>query len=191
MELREMKQIFNIPFAQEMVLSAREKSRKLGSINNSILGGGGNTAGYLGEEAVAEYMNADIISCEEGRSKYNHDLILNGQRIEIKTKRRTVKPLPHYEVSVAQTSKHQVPDLYIFLSLEFDRVEGRGRNKIYYGLKNVWVCGQMAPDRYFQRANLWEAGRVDVSNNFKTHVNMYNLSIESLDFLKYSGSNSR
>jgi hypothetical protein len=185
-ELKEIKHIFNIPFTESMILGARDKANALGSIHNSILSGGGNTAGYLGEEALAAYIGADIISCDEGTDKYNHDLYLDGQKIEIKTKRRTVKPLPHYEVSVAQTSKHQRPDLYIFLSLEFDRVEGRGRSKVYYGLENIWVCGQMEADRYFDMATLWEAGRVDTSNNFKTHVNMYNLSINFLDLLKFS-----
>tara|TARA_R110000824_G_scaffold6161_5_gene28315 strand:- start:759 stop:1334 length:576 start_codon:yes stop_codon:yes gene_type:complete len=190
-ELKEIKQIFNIPFTESMIQGAREKAKALGSINNSILRGAGNTAGYLGEEAVSAYIGAEIISCSEGNAKYNHDLYLDGKKIEIKTKRRTVVPKDFYDVSVAETSKHQRPDLYIFLSLEFDRVEGKGRNKVYYGLENIWVCGQMEADRYFDKATLWEAGRVDTSNNFKTHVNMYNLSIKFLDFLKFLPDSGR
>jgi len=35
-----------------------KKLNQLGKINNSILKGGGNAAGYLGEEAVAAYIKA-------------------------------------------------------------------------------------------------------------------------------------
>jgi hypothetical protein len=190
-ELKEIKKIIKIPHTQEMIDRAISKANALGSINNSILRGGGNIAGYLGEEAVASYIGANIVSCDEGVDKYNHDILYDKDRLEIKTKRRTVSPKDFYDVSVAETSKHQRPDTYIFLSLEFDRVNGRGRSKKYYGLKHVWLCGQMDADEYFDRATLWEAGKVDTSNNFKTHVNMYNLPIKSLDFLKYSEKSCR
>ena len=45
--------IVEIPFTKEMVKSAKSKAKSLGQINNSILKGKGNFAGYLGEEAVA------------------------------------------------------------------------------------------------------------------------------------------
>ena len=90
-----------IPFTQEMVDSAKKKAKIMGSINNSILKGRGNFAGFLGEEAVASYITANIISFDEGENKYGHDLNKNGKRIEVKTKRRTVKPRLNYDVSVA------------------------------------------------------------------------------------------
>jgi len=178
--------IIKIPYTKEMIDRAVSKAKALGSINNSILRGGGNTAGYLGEEAVAAHIGANIVSCDEGVDKYNHDILYGDERLEVKTKRRTVEPKLFYEVSVAETSKHQRPDTYVFVSLEFNRREGRGRYKQYYGLKNIWVCGTMGADEYFERATLWKAGDVDPSNNFKTHVNMYNLPISSLNPLKYS-----
>ena len=114
--------MIKLPFDDAMIERAREKAMSLGSINNSILRGGGNIAGYLGEEALAPYVNADIVSNNRGLDKYNHDLLLEcGHRLEVKTKRRTVSPRPHYDVSIAETSKHQKPDLYGFISLEFDR----------------------------------------------------------------------
>ena len=57
-----------------MVKSAFLKASKLGSLNNSILSGSGNAAGYLGEEAVADYLGADIVSDGE----YNFDLFKDG-----------------------------------------------------------------------------------------------------------------
>lgn len=127
--------MIKLPFDDAMIERAREKAMSLGSINNSILRGGGNIAGYLGEEALAPYVNADIVSNNRGLDKYNHDLLLEcGHRLEVKTKRRTVSPRPHYDVSIAETSKHQKPDLYGFISLEFDRCT-KSHPKKYYGLK--------------------------------------------------------
>ena len=104
--------MYIIPHTKEMVAQALQKAKKLGKLKNSITKGRGNAAGYLGEEAVAKYLNANIMSNDEGSQKYNHDLILqDGRRAEVKTKRRTVPPLDHYDVSIAQTSLHQKPDV--------------------------------------------------------------------------------
>jgi hypothetical protein len=172
--------MISLPFSQEMIDSAKLKANSLGSINNSILRGAGNIAGYLGEEALAAYIDADIVSNNRGLDKYNHDLLLeDGHRIEVKTKRRTVAPKPHYDVSVAKTSKHQQPDIYAFISLEFDRAT-KDHPKKYYGLKRVWLCGFMGACDYWEMAKLWKSGQIDKRNNFKTHVDMYNLPIREL-----------
>ena len=65
--------MIKLPFNEAMIASAREKAMSLGSINNSILKGGGNIAGYLGEEALAPYVGAKIVSNNRGLDKYNHD----------------------------------------------------------------------------------------------------------------------
>ena len=172
--------MIRLDFDDSMIARAKEKAASLGSINNSILKGGGNIAGYLGEEALAPYIDAQIVSNNRGLDKYNHDLLLDcGHRLEVKTKRRTVPPKSYYDVSIAETSRHQKPDLYAFISLEFDRAT-KTHPKKYYGLKNVWLCGFMSSYEYWERAKLWESGKIDSTNNFKTHVNMYNLPIGEL-----------
>ena len=53
--------IIRINWDDRMVTNAQNKAKKLGKIRNSILNGGGNAAGYLGEEAVASSgSNSDI-----------------------------------------------------------------------------------------------------------------------------------
>ena len=169
-----------LEFTQQMIESAKLKAASLGSINNSILRGGGNLAGYLGEEVLASYIGAEIVSNDRGMEKYNHDLLMpDGVRIEVKTKRRTVIPKDYYDVSVADTSTHQRPDIYAFVSLEFDRVTTEHPKK-YYNLKHVWLCGFMLAHEYMEKATLWKRGKVDKRNNFKTHVDMYNLAVEYL-----------
>ena len=174
--------LISIPWDSRMVEQAQSKAKKLGRINNSILKGGGNAAGYLGEEAVAAYIGAKITSCDKGDDKYNYDIIAkDGRRIEIKTKRRTVDPLDYYDVSVAKTSVHQRPDLYIFVSINFENMMMENGKRVYRGIKNIWIVGQAEPEDYFARAKIWKAGEIDNNNGFKTHVDMYNLPISEIE----------
>lgn len=172
--------MIKLKFDTSMLERSKEKALFLGSINNSILKGAGNLAGYLGEEALAPHIGAEIVSNNRGLDKYNHDLLMpTGQRIEVKTKRRTVAPRGYYDVSVAKTSKHQQPDIYAFISIEFQRAT-KEHPKRYYGIKNIWLCGFMSAEEYWVKSTLWKKGKIDKRNSFKTHVDMYNLEIENL-----------
>jgi hypothetical protein len=166
-----------IPHTDEMVKDSFEKASRLGSLNNSILQGRGNAAGYMGEEAVAAYLGADIVSDDE----YSHDLMKDNKRIEVKTKRRTVPPVGMYEVSVAAASRHQKPDLYAFVSLQFKR-SGKVNDRMRYGgLEFVWLLGYKNPEDYFRESQAWKPGDIDPDNNFEAHVDMFNLPIYMLD----------
>mgnify|MGYP003133605717 FL=1 len=166
-----------IPHTDEMIERSFEKSSRLGSLNNSILRGKGNAAGYMGEEAVAAYLGANIVSNDQ----YGYDLLKGGRKIEVKTKRRTVSPTGRYEVSVAATSSHQKPDLYAFVSLQFNR-SGKVNNRRAYGdLESVWLLGYKNPEDYFREAQVWKPGDIDPDNNFETIVEMFNLPIHKLD----------
>ena len=166
-----------IPHTDEMVRKAEVRASELGVLRNSITGGRGNIAGYIGEEAVAQHIGAEIILNDR-----DYDLIKSGLRIEIKTKRRTVPPKSYFDVSVAETSHHQKPDLYIFVSLEFgEAIASEEGFPEYKDLKHVWLVGKKEPDAYFRESSLMRRGDVDDSNNFVTHQNMYNLPIRSLD----------
>ena len=179
--------MIRIPYTDEMITTAFEKASMLGTLNNSITHGQGNAAGYLGEEAVAAYLGGKIVSSEDGVQKYNHDLLLydmrcpEGIRAEVKTKRRTVAPQDWYDVSVAQTSLHQKPDIYIFVSLQFKtKLNFKGGIK-YKDLQAVWLLGQKAPEDFLEHASKWDTGDIDQSNNFVTKTPMHNLAIKYLD----------
>ena len=142
-----------LKFNQLMVDEAVEKAKKLGSINNSITSGGGNLAGYLAEIALAEDLQCNNVSCDEGNEKYNYDLIKNDLKIDVKTKRRTVDPRPSYEVSIAETSKHQKADTYAFISITFKEKRGKGRSATYHGVESIWLCGFMPKKNILSKLN--------------------------------------
>ena len=154
-----------LKFDSDMIKDAVEWAAELGSLNNSITGGDGNFAGRLGELALAQHLNALRV-----QDDYWYDLMHDGDTIEVKTKRRSVDPQMHYDVSVAKTSTHQQPDRYAFMSVTLD-----GRR-----VKNIWLCGFIDRDEFFKKARLMRKGKVDKSNGFKTHADMYNLEISEL-----------
>jgi len=170
-----------LPFKPWMIEEAREKAQSLGSINNSITKGGGNIAGYLAEIALNEYIKGENLSCSKGRLKYDFDLLKGQNKIEVKTKRRTVDPEPHYEVSIATTSEHQRPDFYAFISITFAKKRGKGKSATYHGLKNIWLCGFLSREEFFSKAKFIRKGELDPSNGFICHQDMYNLPISKLD----------
>ncbi len=179
--------MIQLPYTEEMVKEARKEAVKLGSLNNSILRGAGNVAGFLGEIATTSFLNADRISNKEGTDKYHHDIIWNNEKCEVKTKRRLKPPLPDYDVSIAATSLHQRPfvESYLFVSLEFERSEYRHDigGKVYMGLKKIWLVGKKSSKDYFQQATFYPEGQITGSNNFRTVRDMFNLPIKDLDEL--------
>jgi len=172
--------MIKLDFDQSMIDNAVKKAEELGSINNSITSGRGNLAGYLAEIALTKYLDCKNISCDKGRDKYDYDLIKDGRKIDVKTKRRTVDPKPFFEVSIAGTSKHQKTDTYAFISITFKEKRGMGSQAQYYGVESIWLCGFMSKEDYFDKAIFWKKGAVDPSNGFKVHADMYNMPISSL-----------
>jgi len=169
-----------LKFNEEMIRLAAKKAQQLGTIKNSITNGAGNVAGYLSEIALSEHLGSKIVSCDPGEHKYDFDLLKNGKKIEVKTKRRTVDPQQHYEVSIAEVSKHQQTDFYAFTSITFAQKTGFGVNSKYYSPKTLWLCGFMSRSEYFERARFLKKGEIDGSNGFTVKANMFNLPISKL-----------
>jgi len=173
-----------LTFNKSMIEEAVEWGKNLGGIHNSITSGAGNFAGRLGEIAFANYIGENI------KDSKDFDIVHNGEKLEVKTKRRVVAPLPHYDGSVAKTSEHQQPDKYVFISLQFEKSGRHGQpadglkrmgGKWYKKLQKVWYCGDIDAEEFFQKAVIWRKGDKDSSNGFKTLVDMYNIRYDKLD----------
>ena len=161
-----------IPHTEKMVKEAKAWGKEIGAIKNSIVRGRGNMAGKLGELAFSAYVGSPL------EDKTNYDMVHYGEKLEIKTKRRTVPPLQDYDVSIATTSTHQKADRYVFISIEFDRKDKRNN---FYGVKSIWLCGDKGVEEYRKDAFLYTRGSVDPSNGFKVKVDMLNMRIRDLD----------
>lgn len=161
-----------IKFNKSMIAEAKEWADDLGSIKNSITKGGGNYAGRLGELALAKHLSVSELQDNSG-----YDIIFNDKKIEVKTKRRATRPKNSYTVNVAKTSRHQKPDYYAFLSLEYADRDSGGN---YSDLQHIWLCGYKSQADFFDVAEFWPKGTLDPPY-FKTHTDMYVMKIGELD----------
>ena len=163
--------MIELPFDKRMIREATEWAENLGGIYNSITRGDGNFAGRFGELVLAKHLGVEV------EDHKDYDLIYNDSKIEVKTKRRATKPKPNYTVNIASTSRHQKPDTYAFLSVEYSDRDSGGN---YSDLLKIWLCGYKSADQFFEEAEFWPKGTPDPPF-FKTHRDMYVMKIGELD----------
>ena len=144
-----------------MLIKAREKAIEVGRLNNSILNGGGNLAGFIGEQIVLFVLGGDWLNT------YEYDLVINGKKVDVKTKQTSVVPLPHYECSITEYNAKQDCDYYAFTRVKKDFSVG-------------WYLGAMKKTDYFYEAKYLKKGEVDPSNNYTVRATCYNLAIDKL-----------
>jgi hypothetical protein len=157
--------MIEVDITKEMISKASELSKRLGSLKHSIRNGQGNIAGFLGEECVLRAFPK-----AQRDNDYNHDLILDNKRLEVKTKDRTVVPRQYYECSVPAYNTFQDTDYYVFVSLlrkGDDYVKG-------------YIVGYMRKSEYYRKARHLKRGELDTSNNFIVKADCWNLQISEL-----------
>ena len=156
--------MIEIKITQEMKKRAWRKAREMGQLNNSITKGDGNIAGFLGEEVANNVIKGNI------NNTYDYDIIKNGVKYDVKTKRCTSEPKPHYECSVAAYNTKQECDYYVFVRLE--NIGGKWTR--------AWVLGHYEKKKYFKVARFLERGQKDGSNAFRVKADCYNMEIKKL-----------
>ena len=138
--------MIEVVVTNDMLIAAREKAVEMGKIHNSILKGGGNVAGFIGELIVLKVLGG------EWSNTYDYDILLGKIKIDAKTKQTSVKPLPHYECSIAKFNTKQDCDYYAFTRVKKDFSVG-------------WYLGIIKKHHYFKKARYLKKGEVDESNN--------------------------
>lgn len=154
--------MIEVKITDDMLIKARDKSVEMGRLNNSITKGYGNLAGFIGEE-IASY----VLGAEQSNT-YDYDLVMpNGAKIDVKTKRTSVKPMLHYECSVAEMNTKQECDYYAFVRVMNDMSVG-------------WFLGVYPKGEFFDDAVFLQKGQLDPSNGYTVKASCYNLPISSL-----------
>jgi len=156
--------MIEVKLSSDIVHEATEKSAEMGRLNNSITGGAGNIAGFIGERIVADFLGEGAAI----RNTYDYDIVFEDITIDVKTKRTTVAPKPYYECSVAKLNTTQKCDVYAFTRVSKD-------------LSTAWILGFKDKMKYFEEATMLTRGEVDPSNNFTVKSDCYNLRIDELD----------
>ena len=142
-----------------------EQLFQFNKLKNSITEGDGNLAGALGE----------IIVCDEYKGEqantYDYDLIINGFKIDVKTKRisNNLSPKKTWNATVPNFNTTQKCDYYCFVNL---------RNNFEVGFIN----GFITKEDFYEKASFREKGEIDPSGNgvWRFKADCYNLSIVNL-----------
>jgi len=153
--------MIEIPINDDYMRRAREKASTVGILQGSITGGTSNVVGAIGEIIVADSIEAKQINT------YDYDLIKDGVRIDVKTKRCNTKPLPNYDCSVPLHGTKQDCDAYVFVRILTD-------------LSKAWILGGISKQSFYKEATLYRKGDVDSDNGFMFKADCYNLKIDKL-----------
>ena len=162
--------MIEVEITEGMKERAQENSRYI--IRNekaSIRGSGGAFVGSLGTLVVADHYGAEIIDTWRTGDYATtvYDMLIDGQKIEVKTKQRSVPPRPFYEASItAQSLQMLDPDYFVFVSL--------------YNLEKAYIMGAIQVDEFMGKATPYMKGEVDPSNNYRVPKDCYSIVYEKL-----------
>ena len=141
---------------------AHDMSSEMGILKRSITRGQGNVYGFLGELVALDVLDG------LHQNTMDYDIIVDGYKIDVKTKKTTVKPKPDYDCSVADLTRKQNCDFYAFVRVLSDQSVG-------------WFLGVKKAEQYFTDARYIKKGDYDNSNGFTARANCYNMPISALD----------
>jgi hypothetical protein len=157
-----------VEITDEMMATAKAKAKDLGVLKNSIRGGGGNLAGFLGEEMVLASFPES-----ESANTYQHDVKMMGATFEVKSKDRTVDPRLDYDASVANFNTSQRADFYVFTSVFRNKATGR--------YTHGHIVGLIPKEQYKSKATFLRVGDIDPSNGWEVKAACYNLAYRDLE----------
>ena len=158
-----MQKLIEVTITPEMLERAKNKAKDLGELKNSITRGEGNLAGFIGEEVARAVTGGEIHNTRD------YDLVYeDGRKADVKTKRCSSEPQPHYDCSVADFNTSQKCDEYVFVRVLNDYSKG-------------WVCGTMAKEDFYRKATRWNQGQYDPRNRWRCKADCYSVPISQLD----------
>ena len=100
-----------------------------------------------------------------------YDLLVQGDKVEVKTKDRTVRPKPFYECSIPlYNHTHQKPKWFFFLSLL--------RKGSSY--KEAYILGGISYSEMEKKGVVMNKGDVDFRNGWVCKESCININIEEL-----------
>jgi len=150
-----------------------ERAKRLYSftqLRGSITKGQSNIYGALGEIIIYDiYKNKGFDV--NFNSTYDYDLIIEGYKIDVKTKRTTVNPMPNYFCSIPAFNIKQKCDYYFFL-------------RINENLKYCYLLGYKEKTDFFNKAIFNKKGSLD-TNGWYFKGDCYNLRIDMLNQFNY------
>jgi len=142
------------------LLSAKSRSETLGVLNSSMLKGGGNLVGFIGEYYAHKYLGGELID------NFDYDLFSQGLKIDVKTKSCSSIPLQEYLCSVMCYQLNNDCDSYFFC-------------RVNLSAKICWLLGSISKDRLIRDGILMKEG--DRDGNFIVKADCISIPISGLN----------
>jgi penicillin-binding protein-related factor A (putative recombinase) len=144
-------------------------------LKGSITNGESNIYGALGEIIIHDIHKENGFDVDYA-STYDYDMIIDGYKIDVKTKKTKVNPLPHYLCSISAFNTKQNCDIYFFV-------------RINENLKECYLLGYKEKNQFFHEAIFNKKGSFDI-NGFPFKDDCYNLKIEQLNEFNFKLTNA-
>ena len=138
-------------------------------LDGSITKGKSKIYGALGEIIIYDIAQRKGLRVDFN-STYDYDLLIEGYRIDVKTKRTTVAPRLNYLCSISSFNTRQKCDYYFFL-------------RVNESLKHCYLLGYKQKESFFKEATFNKKGSIDV-NGWAFKDDCYNLEVQMLNKFK-------
>ena len=145
----------------------RERAKSLypfEELNGSIMKGKSNIYGAMGEVLVHDFFGSERA---EIKAEADYDLIIDGYRVDVKTKRTTVVPKPNYYCSISTWNTGQMCDMYFFVRVKEDLSEG-------------YLLGYLGKNEFFDKADFKRKGEQD-GGLWVFKADCYNIKVDQLN----------
>ena len=159
--------MIQVKITPSIISRAKKKAATVGNLQGSITGSLSHVVGAIGEIIVADAMGANE------SNTYDYDLVRDGERIDVKTKRCNTRPFPHYDCSVAAHGTNQNCDSYVFVRILTDT-------------SRAWILGSIPKQDFYTKATKYKRGDIDPANGFTFKADCYNLPISELSDVQKS-----
>jgi len=135
-------------------------------LKNSITKGKGNLLGAVGEIVVFDVFTAK--GCEvDFNSTVDYDLIIDGYKVDVKSKATNYKPLESFNCSIPAFNTSQKCDFYFFTYITYD-------------YKRCYLAGYKRKNTFFKEAYFANKGEIDYGE-WKYKSDCYNLKMGRLN----------
>lgn len=143
-----------------MLMEAQRRSDQMGVLESSRTHGKGNVIGFLGEAAAVRLTGAEL--CDT----LQFDILLEGARIDVKTKSCSSPPKKHYLCSVMTYQLKNECDGYIFARVDLPKRQG-------------WILGYISKDRLLREG--FECKKGEQDGIFTFTEDCYSIRVDKLD----------
>jgi hypothetical protein len=164
--------MIHVPITEEQKIRAVELA-DTEAYKHSMRGAEANLVGALGEIITFDWLQSTLRPAMMWHTP-KYDIVIDYEdpyTIDVKTKERSVVPLPEYDATVpAYNHDYQRPDVFIFTSIRRDK-EIEGIDRFIEG----HIIGWCTYDYLTEHAVFWDTTMVNPTNGWKPTIDCWNI----------------